>query len=121
VQYYCCKCACEDKSDDVKDNFYEELRCVSDQFFRYDIKIFLGDFNVKVDGEDIFKPTIGNESLYEISTDNGVRVVNFATSKNLVVKSTMFPHRSIHKYTWTSTDGKMHIRIYHILIDRTRH
>jgi hypothetical protein len=35
-----------------------------------------------------------------------VRVVNFATSKNLVVKSTMFPNRSIHKYTWTSLDGK---------------
>jgi hypothetical protein len=30
VQYYCCKCACENKSDDVKDNFYEELGCVFD-------------------------------------------------------------------------------------------
>jgi hypothetical protein len=56
--------------------------------------------------EDIFKPTIGNESSHEIINDNGVRVVNVATSKNLVVKSTMFPHRSIHKYTWTSPDGK---------------
>jgi hypothetical protein len=40
---------------------------------------------------------IGNESSHEISNDTGVRVVNFATSKNLFVKSTMFPHRSIHK------------------------
>jgi hypothetical protein len=59
----------------------------------------LGDFNAKVSREDIFKPTIGNESSHEISNDNGVRVVNYATYKNLVVKSTMFPHRSIHKYT----------------------
>jgi hypothetical protein len=29
--------------------------------------------------------------------DNGVRRVNFATSKNLVVKRTMFPHQNIHK------------------------
>jgi hypothetical protein len=36
-----------------------------------------------VDMEDIFKLTIWNESLHEISGDNGVRVVNFATSKNL--------------------------------------
>jgi hypothetical protein len=50
-----------------------------------------------------------------------VRVVNFATSKNLVVKSIMFPHRSIHKYTWTSLDGQMHNQIDHILIDRRRH
>jgi hypothetical protein len=91
---------CEDTSDDIKDSFYEELGCVSDQFPRYDMKILLGDFNAKVGREDIFKPTIGNESSHEISNDNGVRVVNFAAFKNLVVKSTMFPHHSIQKYTW---------------------
>jgi hypothetical protein len=36
--------------------------------------ILLEDFNVKVGREDIFKPTIGNESLQEISNDNGVRL-----------------------------------------------
>jgi hypothetical protein len=51
------------------------------------LKILLGDFNAKVGREDIFKPTIGNESLDEIGNDNGVRVVNFATSKNLTVRS----------------------------------
>jgi hypothetical protein len=44
------------------------------------MKILLADFNAKVGMEDIFKPTIGNVSLQEISTDNGVRLVNFATS-----------------------------------------
>jgi hypothetical protein len=70
------------------------------------MKILLGDFNAKVSRENIFKLTIGNESLHEISNDNGVRVINFATSENLVVKSTMFPHCNIHKYTWTSPEGK---------------
>jgi hypothetical protein len=33
------------------------------------------------------------ESLHQDDDDNGVRVANFATSKNLVVKkSTTFPH-----------------------------
>ncbi|PNF32385.1 hypothetical protein B7P43_G10087 [Cryptotermes secundus] len=50
----------------------------------------------------------GNESLHETSNDNGVRVVNFATSKNLTVKSTMFPH-------------KLHNQGDHILVDRRRH
>jgi hypothetical protein len=108
---------CRDKSGDVKDSFYEELARVFDQFPRYDMKILLGDFNAKVDREDIFKPTIGNQSTHEITNDNGVSVVNFATYKNLVVKSTMFPHRSIHKYTWTSPDGQMHNQINHVLID----
>jgi hypothetical protein len=97
---------CEDKSDDVRDSLYEELGRVFDQFSRYDRKILLGDFNEKVSREDIFKPTIGKESPHEISNGNVVRVVNFATSKNLVVKSTMFPHDDIHKYIWISQEGR---------------
>jgi hypothetical protein len=49
------------------------------------MKILLRDFNAKLGREDIFKPTIGNESLHEISNDNGVWVVNFSTKKNLIV------------------------------------
>jgi hypothetical protein len=49
------------------------------------------DVIAKVRREDIFKPTVGSESRHEISNDNGV--------------STMFPHRDIHKYTWSSPDG----------------
>jgi hypothetical protein len=78
----------------------------------------LGDFNTKVSKEDISKPTIGNKSVHEISNDNGLGVVNFATSKNLIVQSTTFPH---HTFTWTSPDGKKHNQIGHILIDRRRH
>jgi exonuclease III len=69
----------EDKEDDIKDSFYKELEWVFDQFPRYHMKIVRGDFNAKVGREDIFKTTIGNESLHEASNDNGVRVVNFAT------------------------------------------
>jgi len=50
-------------------------------------------------GENIFKPTIGNDSLHQDGNDNGVRIVKFATSKHLVVKSTLFPRRDIRKYT----------------------
>jgi hypothetical protein len=33
----------------------------------------------------------------------------------------MFPHRNIHKYNWTSPDGKTHNQIHHILAERRRH
>jgi hypothetical protein len=111
----------EDKTDDVKYSSYEELERVFDKLPKYHMKILLGDFNAKVSREDIFKPTIWNESLHEISNDNGVRLVNFATSKNLRVKITMLPHRYIHKYSWTSPDEKTHNQIDHILVDRRRH
>jgi exonuclease III len=71
----------EDKTDDVKDSFYKELERMFDKFPKYHMKILLGDFNAKVGREDIFKPTIRNEHLHEISNDNKVRLVNFATSK----------------------------------------
>ena len=56
------------------------------------MKILLGDFNTKVGRENIFKPAVGNESLHQDGNDTGVRKVNFATSKNLVLNSTMFQH-----------------------------
>ena len=77
----------EEKSDEAKDSFYEELEQVFDQFPKYRMKMLLGDFNAKVGRENIFKATIGQESLHQDSNDNGVRIVNFATSQNLVVKS----------------------------------
>ena len=72
-------------------------------------------------GESVYFQTDNwNESLHQDSNDNDVRIVNFVTSKNLV-KNTMFSHRDIHKYTWTSPDGKTHNRIEYILIGRRWH
>jgi hypothetical protein len=45
------------------------------------MKLLLRDFNAKVGRENIFKQTIGNESLHEESNDNGVGIINFTTSK----------------------------------------
>jgi hypothetical protein len=98
----------EYKSDDKKDSFNEELERVFYQFAMYHMKILLGDFNAKEGREDIFKSTIGNESLHEISNDNRVTVLNFVTSKTLFVKNTMLPHHNIHEHIWTSPDGKTH-------------
>jgi len=56
----------EVKSDNSKDSFYEELEQVFNHFPKYHKKILLGDFNAKVGRENIFKPTIGNESLHQV-------------------------------------------------------
>jgi hypothetical protein len=111
----------EDKSNDVKDSFYEKLGHVFHQLPRHDIKILLSDFNVKGDRKDTLKPTIWNEISQEISNDKGVKVVNFATSKNLVVKSTMFFHCNTHKHPWTSPEEKMLNHIDHVLMERRWH
>jgi len=74
----------EEKSDVSKDIFYEELEQVFYQFRKYHTKI-LFDFKAKLGRENIFKLTIGNDSLHQDSNYNGVRIVNFATSKILVI------------------------------------
>jgi exonuclease III len=106
------------KDYDIKDSVYEELEQAFDQFPRYHMKIFLGDFNAKVGREDNFKPVISNECLQEASNYNGVRVVNFATSKNLIFKSTTFPHYDIHKHTWTSRNDVTHNEIDDVLLEK---
>jgi hypothetical protein len=65
----------EEKNNDSKYHFYEELEEVSDYFPMYPMKSLLGDFNAKLGREDILKLTIGNESLREDSNVNGVGVV----------------------------------------------
>jgi hypothetical protein len=82
--------------DYLKKSMYEELGRVFDKFPKYHMKIVLRDLNAKVGREDTFKPTSGNESLHEISNDNAARLVNFVTSKNFTVTSTMFLYRNIH-------------------------
>jgi hypothetical protein len=56
------------------------------------------DFNAEV-YRDVFKPATGNESLHEISNDNGVTAINFATSKNLFEKSITFSQQK-HSYIY---------------------
>jgi len=102
----------------VRKKVITELEQVFEHFPKYHMKILLRDFNAKVGRENIFNSTIGNESLQQDSNNSGVRKVDFATSRNLVVKSTVFPHRNIHKYTCTSPDGKNHNQIDHVLINR---
>jgi hypothetical protein len=108
----------EEKSGNSNAIFCEELDQVFDNFSTYHMKILSWDFNANVGRENIFKSTIGNESLQQDSNDNGVRIANYATYEHLIVKSTMFPHRNIHKYTWTSHDWKTHNMIVQIFTGR---
>ena len=80
------------KTEEIKEEFYNLLEQNINQIAMSDIKIILGDFNAKVGKESIYKPTIGNE----------IKMIQFAISNGLNVRSTMFPHKDIHKQTWYS-------------------
>jgi hypothetical protein len=63
----------KNKSDDLKDSFYEELEQAFDH-----MKVLVGGFNAQVRRDNIFNPTIRNESLLQDRNYNGVRIVNLA-------------------------------------------
>jgi hypothetical protein len=93
----------DDKIDDIKDRFNEELEQVFDKFPRYHMKVLLGDFNAKAGRENIFKPTIGNESLHKNTNNNGARVVNFVTSKKTLLSKV----RCFHIVTFIKLLGRL--------------
>ena len=66
---------------------------------------------------NVHAPTIGKYSLHETSNDNGLRVIDFAVSRNMVVSSTYFEKKNIHKAMWISPDGRTKNQIDHVLID----
>lgn len=107
----------EEKDIEVKEVFYEKLATVYDGAPKRDIKIILGDFNAKIGREVYYRPTIGKHSLHEDSNENGSLVIDFAASRNMVVSSTYFEHKNIHKATWESPDGRTKNQIDHVLID----
>lgn len=92
----------EEKEEELKDQFYEELEKRYDEAPRHDIKIIIGDLNAKVGQEEEFRPTIGTQSLQLESNDNGLRLIDFAMAKDMVISSTTFEHKRIHKQTWES-------------------
>jgi len=72
----------EEKSDDSKGSFNDELEKVFYHFPKCHIKILEDGGKRGGGGENIFKQTIGNDNLHQNSNDYGARIVNFATSKN---------------------------------------
>jgi len=49
----------------LKHNFYIQLNNTVDQFPKYHTKILLGDFDEKLETQDLLQPTKGNENLHE--------------------------------------------------------
>ena len=114
-----CYAPTEEKDDEVKDEFYDELERTYDGISSNHVVITMGDFNAQVGKESIYRPTIGPDSLHDISNQNGQRLINFAIAKGQCIVSTYFPRKRIHKYTWTSPDGATKNQIDHIMINAT--
>ncbi|XP_065941348.1 craniofacial development protein 2-like [Magallana gigas] len=104
-----------------KDEFYAALQSMIDHMDhapRRDIKVVMGDLNAKVGEDNTNKELImGKHSIGNIN-ENGELFTDFCNFNDLVIGGTIFPHKRIHKTTWSSPDGKTENQIDHITIMR---
>ena len=91
---------------------------VLDDVPQHDLMLVMGDLNAKVGtAQKDEERTVGNHSIKGVRNDNGERFVAFCAENNLAISTTMFPHKEIHKYTWTSPDGKHRNQIDHVAVN----
>lgn len=62
-----------------------------DNLLRNYIQIMVGDLNTRVGREEVFQRTTGKKSLHLES--NGIRLISFAASKDLIISSTQFKRK----------------------------
>ena len=105
-------------SDANKDEFYEQLQSAYDEIPKHDTVISMGDWNAKLGqqmpGEE---GIVGKEVLPGERSDNGERLASSCAANNMAVVTTQFKQKNIHKYTWTSPDGRTRNQIDHIAVN----
>ena len=107
-----------EREEEEKDHFYEELLQTIYGCKRNDIVVVMGDFNAKVGGDNGgYESCIGRHGMGN-KNDNGERLCDFSVSNGLVITGTLFQHKDIHKATWVSANGRVKNQIDHPLISR---
>ena len=76
----------------------------------------LGDFNARVGSDNTNRERIMGKHGTGIMTDNGSRLCDICGENDLVIGGTLFQHKTIHKLTWRSPDGRTESQIDHILV-----
>ena len=87
---------------------------------KLDVKLIIGDLNAQIGKEAIYYPTIGKEVYHQESNENGKRLIHLAASRNMVIGTTLYPNKDIHKISWRSPYVHHFSQIDHLLID-SRH
>ena len=95
-----------DAPAEEKDDFYTRLQEVVDKLPIRDVNVVMGDLNAKVGCDNTsLEHIMGRHGVGE-ANDNGERLQDFCAFNRLVIGGTVFPHKKIHKTTWTSPDGR---------------
>ena len=106
-----------DYTDEEVEEFYDLLQNVIDRVEKKDILIVQGDWNAKV-GEDantVWNGTCGTSCNVK-TNDRGLRLLEFASSNDLILANTFGTHKPSRKWTWHSPNHEHHNQIDYIMI-----
>ena len=103
-----------------KNQFYQSFKEVLQSAHTHDLQVVIGDFNAPVgnmrNGVKLF---LEPHAVPGPTNDNGQRLLDMCAANNLVIGGSLFLHRLIHKYTWTSSAGTHpRAQLDHVLINR---
>ncbi|XP_062618616.1 craniofacial development protein 2-like [Saccostrea cucullata] len=112
-----CYSPTEDKEEEEKHSFYEELQRAVEETPVHDV-IILGDLVAKDGTNNKGKESIMGKYGCDVINNNGSRIVDFCLENTLVIGGTIFQHKNIYKLTWTSPDGNTQNQIDHELINK---
>ena len=93
----------EDHTEETKEQFYDNLQYLLDKTPKTDI-IILSDVNAQLGKERLYNEMTGQHTLHEETNRNGELLCEFAYANSMVIMSTNFQHKRIHKITWLSPD-----------------
>ena len=108
----------EDRSQDVKDEFYAKLQDTVGGVAQRDLLIVMGDLNARVGNEtDIWGEVLGRHGE-QLCNENGSRLLQFSNEHNLLIANTWFPHKRIHMFTWECRGRGLRSLIDYFLIGK---
>ncbi|XP_043063167.1 uncharacterized protein LOC122319632 [Drosophila yakuba] len=78
----------------------------------------MGDFNAKIGPNNTGLRSVMGQHGTGTRNDNGERLVELCRLFQLLIGATIFPHKNVHKYSWTSPSAITRNQIDHICISR---
>ena len=114
-----CYAPTNEATEEVKDDFYDQLQMVLEQVPCRDVKIVMGDMNAKMGMDNTGREEVmGKHGARAEMNENGERWADFCQANELVIGGTLFPHKECHKRTWRSPDGGIVNQIDHLAFSK---
>ena len=75
----------------------------------------IGDLNVMIGSDNTSNERFPGKHGYGRMNENGERLVDLCGINNLAIGGSLFPHKNIHKITWTSSNEPDRSQIDHLI------